>query len=101
MRLDTPQDFIPWDAARPARREVTVQFVGPGVDLTELWLGQRKHVRTPPDSLPQAVKKLHLLLRRQGVQVDLRVRHGPFSRSPTGASNVGLTPRLSCERRSE
>src|SRR2546426_7067139 len=89
MRFDAPQDFIPWDAARPARLQVTVQLVGPGVDLTQLLLGQRKQVRIPPEALPPPVQKLQLLLGREVIQVDLRVRHDSFSPASSSASNAG------------
>ena len=93
MRFDKPQDLIPWDAARPTCLQVTIQLVGPGVDFAKLRLGQRKQVRISPKALPQPVQKLQLLLGRQAVQVDLRVRHTPFSPAPQRASNAGLTPR--------
>ena len=63
--------------------------------------GQREQVRTTPEPLPRPVKKLELLLGRQGIQIDLAVCHGPFSLAPKGrvqcrANRVELRSSIAC-----
>jgi len=99
MRLDAPKHLVPWDTAGLACREGAIQLLRPGVDLAPLWLGQREQVRTTPEPLPQPIKKLELLLGRQGIQVDLAVCHGPFSLAPKGHVQCRANTAFSCERR--
>jgi hypothetical protein len=97
MRLDAPKNLVPWDAAGFACREGAIQFIRPGVDLAALWLGQREQVRITPEPLPQPVKKLELLLGRQGIQIDLAVCHGPFSLAFKERVQCRANTALSCE----
>ena len=55
----------------------------------QMYAGLSRYWRKRAEALPPPVQKRQLLLGREVIQVDLRVRHDSFSPASSSASNAG------------
>jgi len=79
-RLETLPNLRPWTAKWPADADILFQGVETPIEFQPLSVGQRNAGRVLTEAVPDLLEEIHLLLRRQVVEVDRRSSHGVFSR---------------------